>query len=196
MDFDRNKLITILVILLIIWFVSSCYPSKPEHFYQSDNGQYLNNIVHQEGHANSNHVSTDISHRNHNIKPMLYEPELGLITSASDFIGLPDEVEPAWSDDPKYGDNDALDDGAMGNAGLNYNLCSPSCCSPSYPTPFEVPCDDLICKNKHKFVPSSYKCSNSFQNSGCACVTEQQNAFLSSRGGNGINSYDVRDLTH
>lgn len=77
-----------------------------------------------------------------------------------------------------------LDDGLEGDAGLLYAPCSTSCCTPQYPPPFKVSDDDNLCMNKDKYVPSSYKCNNAWNNSGCLCMTKQQSNFLSSRGGN------------
>ena len=67
--------------------------------------------------------------------PMLYEKDLSLLTSASEFVGLPDVVIPAWgSNSVNYGKTDTLLAQGMGNAGLEFNMCSKSCCSPQYPS--------------------------------------------------------------
>ena len=79
---------------------------------------------------------------------------------------------------------DKLDDGVEGDAGLLYAPCSQSCCTPQYPLPFKLETDDFLCKNRNKFVPTSYKCNNAWQNSGCVCMTKEQSDFLGSRGGN------------
>ena len=99
------------------------------------------------------------------IHPLKYEPELGLITAASDFVGLPSTIMPPWGENINdYGKSEILDDGAMGNAGFGFNMCSKSCCSPQYPPPFALPTDDLVAKSKSKFVPSSYACNNGWDN--------------------------------
>jgi len=180
MEFNTRTILIIVVILFAIYF----WHSSKEHFGQT--GGTGNNTMLKN--------TTDLSSNNINIHPMIYEPDLALITSASDFIGLPDEVVPAWSDNPGgYGAVDVLDDAMMGNAGLSYDLCSKSCCSPQYPPPFALPVDDLTCKSGEKFVGTSYKCNNAWQDSGCVCLTEKQHKFLSSRGGNGYTNYDVID---
>ena len=85
---------------------------------------------------------------------------------------------------PPYGEVDELDDGAGGNMGLHYNMCSPSCCSAQYPTPHKLPYDQKLCGSKD-LVPSSYMCNNAWNNSGCLCLRGQdQGKFLYSRGGN------------
>lgn len=78
-----------------------------------------------------------------------------------------------------------LDDGAGGEMSIQHNLCSKSCCSDQYPTPFKQKYDPYVCNNKSKFVPNNYYCNNSFQDSGCLCLTKQQSKFISNRGGNG-----------
>lgn len=77
-----------------------------------------------------------------------------------------------------------LDDGADGKMSIQHNLCSRSCCSEQYPPPFKLKYDSYVCKNKDKFVPSQVMCNNTFQDSGCLCMTKEQAEFLTSRGGN------------
>ena len=114
--------------------------------------------------------------------PALYDRETGKIVSGSEFLGVPDEVATAWG--ASYGINENLDDGNDGIYGLNYSMCSKSCCSPQYPPPFEVDKDVVVDKMKGDFVPSPYSCNNAWQDSGCVCMTKNQKGFLSSRGGN------------
>jgi len=112
--------------------------------------------------------------------PGYYQPELGILTAASDFIGLPSQVLPAWSDEA----NTPAFNQMMGNAGLGFNLCSKSCCSPQWAPPFSTPQDDLVANSGQKFVGTSYGCTNTWQDSGCLCMSEEQGAYLDSRGGN------------
>ena len=74
--------------------------------------------------------------------------------------------------------------GNDGIYGLNYAMCSKSCCSPQYPTPFNQDTDVVVDKMKGEFAPNSYKCNNAWQDSGCLCMTNNQKDFLTSRGGN------------
>ena len=78
-----------------------------------------------------------------------------------------------------------LDDGANGEFSIQHNLCSKSCCSEQWPTPFKQKFDPYVCANKDKFVTSNIMCQNSFQDSGCACITQSQADFMYNRGGNG-----------
>lgn len=77
-----------------------------------------------------------------------------------------------------------LDDGAEGTLGVHDNMCSKACCSDQYPPPFKLKVDPLVCGNKGDFVPSNLMCNNSWQNSGCLCLTKKQSKFLANRGGN------------
>lgn len=77
-----------------------------------------------------------------------------------------------------------LDDGLKGKGSLVYSQCSQSCCTPQYPVPFKLKENKNVCKNLNNFVPTSYKCNNSYENSGCVCMTKEQSEYLSSRGGN------------
>lgn len=78
-----------------------------------------------------------------------------------------------------------LDDGANGKMSIQHNLFSPSCCSEQWPTPFKQKWDPYVCQNKDKFVGSRMMGQSSFGDSGCACITKDQAAFLYNRGGNG-----------
>ena len=47
----------------------------------------------------------------------------------------------------------------IGDNGLNFNLCSPACCSDQYSLPFKMPADKMTCNSKKDFVPTSYMCN-------------------------------------
>lgn len=118
------------------------------------------------------------------IKPKIIDAGSGTIMSGTDFD--PSQYMSPWYD--AYTGNSKnyylLDDGEGGAAGLQYNMCSKSCCSDQYPLPFDMPKDKEIIENKSEFVPSNYMCNNAWQNSGCVCLTKHQANFISSRGGN------------
>lgn len=120
------------------------------------------------------------------IYPRVYDRLTGQITDASEFVGLPESIYPANGEGivSNYGSIDRLDDGYNGEMGLNYNMCSKSCCSPQYPTPFALEEDVMVDKMKDKFVLNNYGCNNAWNNSGCVCMTKDQHEYLSSRGGN------------
>lgn len=121
------------------------------------------------------------------ILPMVYDRVTGVQTAASEFVGLPEEIIPAWSDSDvvaNYGKIDKLDDGYNGAMGLNYNMCSKSCCGPQYPPPFATDSDVMVEKRKGEFVPNNYMCNNTWNDSGCVCMTEKQRDYIQSRGNN------------
>jgi len=105
----------------------------------------------------------------------------GTRMTGSEFIGYP-HYEP-WEDiyrNPTAGY--LLDDNNEGK--FNYPICSKACCSVQYPPPFEIQIDDWLAKNIDKYVPSQYTCNNSWQDTGCMCMTEKQRTYLESRGSN------------
>lgn len=80
-----------------------------------------------------------------------------------------------------------LQDGADGAMGVQNNLCSPSCCSSQWPTPWKQKSDPYVCDGLKKglYVPSRMFCNNTFNDSGCMCLTKDQARFLYLRGSNG-----------
>lgn len=124
----------------------------------------------------------------------LYDPALFKATAGSTLQGLlPQKIYPAGGitsddDDCNYEKSDITD------SALGYNLCSPSCCAPQYPPPFDVGVDPTMAGTDGKFVHTSYLCNNAWQDSGCVCMTKKQGEFLSSRGGNGLGNADIRSL--
>jgi hypothetical protein len=121
--------------------------------------------------------------------PKFVEPELKVATSASEFVGMPDKIYPAWGSRlVNYGPVDIVDDGKQGDLGLNFNFCSKSCCTPQWAPPFTMPDDELVKNSKNKYVNTSYSCNNAWQDSGCLCMTKDQGNFIGSRGGNAMTS--------
>jgi len=166
---NTQTLITVgllIVLALVIAYAIMVAKSSTEGYSNMSNGSY------PLAPANYPPVNT--------FKPAYYEPELGILTSASDFIGMPTEVIPAWTDDI----NDPKTNQKRGNQGLGYSMCSKSCCSPQYPPPFSLPKDDLVLNSGQEFVGTSYACSNTWQDAGCLCMTKEQGKFLDSHGGN------------
>jgi len=64
---------------------------------------------------------------------------------------------------------------------FSLNMCSPNCCNKQFHPPFAL-AGDFYPYDDDKYVSSSYACNNSFQNSGCLCMTKNQSEFLGSRG--------------
>jgi hypothetical protein len=116
--------------------------------------------------------------------PRAFQQAIADGAKKENLVGLNQFVEPPWSNEvgpkgAKYGDIDAL---PPVDKGLNYNLCSKSCCSQQWPVPFDLKPDPLVEKGAKDFVPSSYMCNNAWQDSGCLCMTKDQSQFLANRG--------------
>jgi len=177
MSFFQDKTIlvvisVIIMVLIIYWILQSLNRNDNEGFGNQD--IYYNQQVPLEG------VNEDIY-----IEPT-YLDENGIIMSGKNYIPQK-EIVPAWGE--QYGvaetiDQGELSDGEGGNYTLATNICSPSCCSNQYPLPFELKDDKFVCNNKNEFIPSGYVCNNSWQNSGCMCITKGQAEFINNRGGN------------
>lgn len=113
------------------------------------------------------------------------QPQTGAIMDGPGYEAGP--IQGAYADTPSGIPSNYyfLDDGAGGQYSIQHNLCSKSCCSQDYPTPFKKKYDAYVCGNKSKFIPSNIMCNNTFQDSGCLCLTKDQGRFLYNRGGNG-----------
>jgi hypothetical protein len=169
----------VLLLLLVIAVIVACV------FYPGVFG------IQREGFEEKNQTDTKTESNNQtdtkteSNNPKMYQVEMSKEVEKTPIVGLPNEFFPAWGDDSyKYGDFDVLNDGANGNMGMGFNLCSKSCCSTQYPPPFGLPVDPLVCGSKKEFLPSIYTCNNGWQDSGCLCVTKEQTEFLNSRGKN------------
>ena len=169
-----QKALVIVVVLAVVYFVYK----QTEHLDSNDVV-----IVNK---PNENQDATELKQPEPQHGPILYDRKTGVVTAASEFIGLPNEIMPPWGNEsiPNYGNVDRLDDGYNGAAGLNYNMCSKSCCGPQYPPPFELEQDALVEKMKDKFVPNNYSCNNAWNDTGCVCMTKKQHDYIQSRGGN------------
>jgi len=178
-----NKLSTVqkgavLVVIVVVIYV--LYTNlKHENLTGTENTVITNK-------PNNSMDATELKQPEPQHSPVLYDRHTGLVTAASEFVGLPDEIMPAWGTESvaNYGQVDRLDDGYNGAMGLNYNMCSKSCCGPQYPPPFKLEEDVMVEKNKDKFVPNNYSCNNAWNNTGCVCMTKKQHEYIGSRGGN------------
>ncbi len=170
-----KKVVVILIILIVVYFVFK----KSEHLDASENVVITNK-------PNNKQDATELRQPEPEHSPVLYDRKTGIVTAASEFVGLPDEILPAWGSESvaNYGKIDRLDDGYNGAMGLNYNMCSKSCCGPQYPPPFALAEDKMVEQHKDKFVPNNYACNNAWNDTGCVCMTKKQHDYIQSRGGN------------
>jgi hypothetical protein len=123
------------------------------------------------------------------ISPPSYDADTLAIQSGSAYLPQKEFITP-WGTHVKLGDFATADGSpaygadAITDYTLNFNQCSPACCSDQWPVPFKLPVDKMLCDSEDKFVPSTYVCNNGWQNSGCLCMTQQQSDFLQMRGTN------------
>ena len=59
-------------------------------------------------------------------------------------------------------------------------ICSPACCVPQYPVPFKITNDEI----GSEYIKTGMTCNNSWQSTGCLCMTKDYDNFLRSRGRN------------
>jgi len=111
--------------------------------------------------------------------PAIYDDTSRTLMSGSQFLGVPPEVATAWGS--AYGDPEEKND-PHDMIDFNTVPCSRSCCSPQYPTPFDVPTNDGI--DGSKYQPNNMFCNNNLENSACLCLTPSQSEWLASRGNN------------
>ena len=112
------------------------------------------------------------------IPPPNFDNETNAIYSSTDYI--PYKINPAWTHGMSLADNEDDDMSVM------FNLCSPSCCNQQYPIPHKLDSDPLIAGKEASFVATPMSCSNSYQGSGCMCVSKNEANFLRNRGGNSV----------
>lgn len=131
-----------------------------------------------EGFANEMRVDTPMP------QSAYFDPKTGTMMDGPGWIDpILEQTEPSKGNTPA--NYYLLDDGAMGKMSIQNNLCSRSCCSAQWPTPFKMKHDPYVCANKDKYIPTHITCNNVFQDSGCLCLDKDQAAFITNRGGNG-----------
>jgi hypothetical protein len=169
MDSENDLILYILVglLLLIVYFKYVCK--------KTPSSEYLDN------------VASDVKMDSFN--PRARNPQINQQAEDNGYIVLPNTADAPWAENKGgYGETDALMPVDMG---LNFNMCSKACCSNgTYPPPFSLTPDDYVLMSGQEFVGSPYSCNNSWQDSGCLCLTREQANNLNSRGGNAKN----RDL--
>lgn len=171
------SIVILVVLVAFAWMIKN----KKEHL-ENVSGQQppLASVIpsQEKAHATETKVE-DIP-----IKPQIFDAGSGVVMAGPEYV--PSQFLSPWY--KAYTGNlknyYLLDDGANGAAGLQYNMCSKSCCGEQYPVPFKLPVDSAVCDKSDEFVPNSYTCNNAWQDSGCVCMTKEQAEHIGSRGGN------------
>jgi hypothetical protein len=117
-----------------------------------------------------------------------------IVTSGSEFVGLPLELEDALGNSPTTTNTpvsgvDGVDVNNTSALGLGYSNISRGtrCGSAQYPPPFKTTTkedDDRMKNDPNTYVPSGYTGYNGLSDSGNVCITEAQRDYISGRGGN------------
>jgi len=193
--YNGVKIIAIIVIvILVIWCLWACFSGgRSSEYFGSDGVANMNYAVDNSNPIDYSQVDLDI------IQPPNYDAYSNLIEGGSLFIPQPvyydtqgQEVQlgkiNGTSDtnviERKNGGIEYEQMQGIGDNGMNFNQCSPACCSDQWPVPFKIPVDKMTCGSQDEFVPTSYMCDNGWQNAGCLCMKKDQNDFLVSRGFN------------
>jgi hypothetical protein len=176
-NYNTIALLIFLIILVVFWVLPNI-TKRDNNNNEPFNGKQLN-------------LQSEATVIEEPIRPTYYDPTTGSMMTGQDFI--PQIIEEPWgksyNDDvfgqSLFGQVDGLDnDDVLGDNKLSNSLCSKSCCSDQYPTPFKLKRDEMVCDNKKDFVPSNLFCNNAWQDSGCLCLTKKQSNFLVNRGNN------------
>lgn len=172
-------IILVLVIVLIVRYIRQKKVTVEKLDNVSDLPMPASEIIPKDASHETESKRDDVP-----VKPQLFDAGSGTVLSGPEFV--PSQFLSPWyqayTGDMK--NHYLLDDGAGGSAGLQFNMCSKSCCSEQYPLPFKMPVDSAVCGSKDEFVPNNYTCNNAWQDSGCVCMTKDQANFIGSRGGN------------
>jgi len=198
MDFDWiNKqtltyaALAIVVLCVISWFMG---PSIPNDLMEEQMAEAIGeemeafNAEAENEEKFQGEKALTVKSKNGIVNPPYIGPNIGTIMDGPGYI-QPDYWDKAEQGSPVGSTIPSnyyfLDDGANGKFSIQHNLCSKSCCSDQWPTPFKQKYDPYVCGNKDKFVSSRIMCNNSAQDSGCLCLSKEQASFIYNRGGNG-----------
>jgi hypothetical protein len=182
MDSENNLMLVVIVALLLLIFVVS---NKRRYGRRGEKRQMRMEGLDNVRAANATHRRDAL---NGSYNPRLIQPQIAEQVIDDNFIPLPDKVDYPWSQNggsSPYGETDILEDGAMGNLSMSFNMFSKACCSSQWPTPHSLSPDDFVLMSDKEFVASPYTGNNGWQDSGCACLTKEQSRFLRHRGNNG-----------
>ena len=170
---NNNVILGAIVLILVVMFYMSQHkkPHMLKNYGEYDDMQNLGSFEHM----TDNHAPFNPNNR------------LSKDAEKNGFVGLPNDSDYPWTNvnSTKYGEVDSLLGDDLND--LNFGLCSKSCCTQQYPLPFSLPADKFVQQaiaEGKEFVPSNYTCNNSWQDTGCMCMTKKDAKLLSARGMN------------
>lgn len=185
------KFITIVIIVvLFICLLYSCDGKKSAESFHNGNRKKFDNDTKKTkigfGEKLRTVETNPIEYKQDDV-PVIYPPQYNAyddtIQSGSKFIpqnqyytteGVLIDLNASKNGKTGFAD----DNSGIGDYGLNFNQCSPACCSDQWPLPFKLPVDKMTCESEDTFVPTSYFCNNGWQDSGCLCMRKDQNKFI------------------
>jgi len=89
-------------------------------------------------------------------------------------------VEKAYTENKGKVTTDKIVDQRVESASLLNAQCSADCCDKQWPPPFTLTPDTNV--DTTNIVPSGYMCNNSWNNTGCLCMTKNMSNILKNRG--------------
>lgn len=174
-DCENKETLFLIVAIVVIFFLlrrrnMRTYRRRPRRLHRN---------IYYEGLEN---VQNDEQDKNNEYNPKLFQKNITSESDSENYIPLPSGSQTPWDQNAKgYGETDALEPVEQG---LNFNMCSKSCCFQPYPPPFGLKDDEFVKKSGKKFLSSPYTCNNGWQDSGCLCLEPKQAKFLNRRGQN------------
>lgn len=172
-DCGNKETVFIIIAVIVIFFLLR------RRNMRSPRGLHRN--IYYEGLENTQNDNNSDNEYN----PKLFQKNITSQADNENYIPLPTGSQTPWEKNAKsYGESDALEPVEQG---LNFNMCSKSCCFQPYPPPFGLKEDEFVAKSGKKFLSSPYTCNNGWQDSGCLCLEPKQAKFLNRRGHNRLN---------
>lgn len=198
---DTQKIIGLLLVVLVVYILYMMYKTckNNEHMTLEDKQRENTKKEHEKTVRimNTPDVKQDAdSYHQSEQKPQDTYRNVNrcIVTSGSEFVGLPRELEDALGNSPTttYAQVSGVDGVDVNNTsalGLGYSNISRGtrCGSAQYPPPFKTTTkedDDRMKNDPNTYVPSGYTGYNGLSDSGNVCITEAQRDYISGRGGN------------
>jgi hypothetical protein len=197
---DTQKLIGVLLVILVVYILYMMYKTckKQENFEAQIKKHDASAQKVRIMNTPDNKANADSYHQPEQKPQNTYVNRAKcIVTSGSEFIGLPKELEDALGNEAdsnymKVQGIDGIDVEKTSALGLGYNKISRGtrCGSPQYPPPFKTTTkeddDRMNEEDSHdvNYVPSGYTGFNGLSDSGNVCITDAQRDYIAGRGGN------------
>lgn len=203
---DTQKIIGLLLVVLVLYILYMMYKTyqNNEHYNGTHETDKSSKVTHVQNTnepkariMNTPNVKADAdSYHQPEQKPQDTYRNVNrcIVTSGSEFVGLPHELEDALGNSPtttytQVSGVDGVDVNNTSALGMGYSNISRGtrCGSAQYPPPFKTTTkedDDRMANDSNTYVPSGYTGYNGLSDSGNVCITEAQRDYIAGRGGN------------